>query len=86
MAEPVNFPEANTVWKGWPSDETRPEVADLPAHRHELGTVSCWKLTDEEKAEVARTGVVWLHVFGNQHPPVAACGTSPFLPPAPAND
>ena len=72
MAEPKEFPEANAKWWG-PGD-----VSDLPAYRDESDqNISCWQLTDEEQAEVASTGIVWLHVWG-QHPAVFVSGHSPF--------
>lgn len=37
--------------------------------------ISCWTLSDEEKAEIAKTGIIWLSVLGAQHPPVAVSGT-----------
>lgn len=76
---PVSFPEANGVLKGWPADETRPEVVDLPIHRHQGGVISCWQLSDEERRQVAETGVVWLHAMALTHPPVAVSGAYPFL-------
>ena len=50
--------------------------APLPVLRVDLeGGVGClvsaWELTPEEMAEVARTGRVWLWIWGAQHPPVA---------------
>ena len=40
--------------------------------------ISCWKLTPEEIEEVARTGVVWLHVWAATHPPLYIGGETPF--------
>ena len=78
MAASVEFEEANTVWRGWAEDEDRPAVDDLPAHQDEQRSISCWQLTAEELAEVARTGRVWLHVWGRQ-PPVYVGGDYPFV-------
>lgn len=87
MALPTEFPEQNTVWKGYPA-EGMPgeEVVDLPAYRSDLAeqrnrgpicSISCWKLTAEELAEIQEQGVVWLHVWG-VHPPVRVDGHNPF--------
>ena len=77
MAAPTDFEGTNFLWKGWPADpETgRPEVGDLPVRedRDQRTSVSCWKLSESELAEVARSGVVWLQVVG-QHPPVYVAG------------
>ena len=73
MAEPVEFPEQNTVWRG------TGDVDDLPANLDpETGqTVSCWRLNEKELAEVQETGVVWLYIWG-QHPPVFVAGQNPW--------
>jgi hypothetical protein len=41
--------------------------------------ISCWQLTDSEKEEVARTGVVWLYVTGTGTPPVSIGTQYPFV-------
>ena len=78
MGRPSNFPQSNFTWKGWPADEDREEVLDLPAYRDENQTISCWALTADELAEVQKTGKVWLHIVGAGHPPVAVMGTDPW--------
>lgn len=42
----------------------------MPAHVEHGGNCTvtcCWQLTDEEKSEIARTGVIWHQIltFGN---------------------
>jgi hypothetical protein len=89
MATPVDFPEKNDVLKAQPGTEAW--VRDLPIFRQGLSftadgqrldqcTVSCWQLTPEEQAEVARTGVVYFQAFGRTHPPISVHGLSPFVP------
>lgn len=67
-------------------------VRDLPIYRQGLSftadgqrldqcVVSCWQLSPEELAEIARTGVVYFQCFGTTHPPVSLWGTSPFAQP-----
>ena len=75
MAEPIHFPESNTTWHG---PTGMPDVGDLPSYREKDETISCWQLTDDEKAEVLKTGVVWLHIWGI-HPPVSIQGLGPFI-------
>lgn len=56
MAEPIDFPAANTVFA-----KDQPEYLPLPAHVADDGTVtSCWRLSPEELAEVQRTGCVFV--------------------------
>lgn len=78
MATPIQFPEANTAWKGWEADEYRDEVGDLPSYRDDAGSVSCWKMTWRERLAILFTGRAWLHVFGELHPPVYVGGEYPF--------
>lgn len=40
--------------------------------------ISCWKPTQEELAEIQRTGRVWLVVLGRGMPPIAPTGHNPF--------
>ena len=77
MAEPVQFPEANSQWYG------AGDVGNLPVWRDlESGqSISCWELSAEEQMEVLATGKIWLRVWG-QHPATALEGTNPFVPVA----
>lgn len=72
MAEPTEFPGMTGSLKPPPGDEER--VGPLPVRRLEGRVVSCWRLSPEELAEVQRTGVVWLSIFGHTHAPVAITG------------
>lgn len=72
MATPIAFPKANFVWTGPTS-----EIGDLPVFRDGQVSISCWELTEEELAEVAATGRVWLNVQG-EHPPSSISGDYPF--------
>jgi hypothetical protein len=71
MAAPIGFPESNFNLGPPPGYEE--EVVPLPVRRMaDARLVSCWVLTPEEKAEIERTGKVWLSVWaGLGHPPVA---------------
>ena len=73
MAEPIEFPDQNTVWHG------SGDVDNLPTHLDPRTgqNASCWRLNEIELEEIARTGVVWLYVWGH-HPPVFVTGRHPF--------
>ena len=77
MSKPISFKEANFTWKGWPKDEGREEVLDLPAFRDGQQTISAWELTFRERCKALLTGVLWLHVYGHQ-PPVYVSSDYPF--------
>jgi hypothetical protein len=64
MALMWDFPESNIVLMP-PADAEPGSCLPLPAHRSPDGRfLSCWKLTDEELAEVQRTGMIWLAAWG----------------------
>ena len=75
MGEPIEFEGQNHVWK-----KSGADVDDLPCFRDEVChvNISCWRLNEVELAEVARTGTVWLYVWG-PHPPVSVGGEYPFI-------
>lgn len=77
-----DFPESNLVLHA-PSGMTAEECTPLNVFRgadaNGQGVViSCWKITREELAEVARTGRIWLGIIGQTMPPVYMSGTNPF--------
>jgi len=82
---PISFPQVTKVFTA-PEGVSPEDCGSLPVHDTGQALVSCWQLTEEERAEVARTGVVWLWVFGRGTPPVAVEGRSPFDPPPAASD
>lgn len=75
MGTPYSFPWANRILKGPEGSD----IVDLPTYADGEGHVSCWLMSDEEIAEIVRTGCVWLWVIGGQ-PPVCVMGESPFIP------
>lgn len=82
MAEAVEFPEMN-YRLGQPKGVSEDQVRTLRTHRAEYPDgsslhISCWRLNADELAEVARTGLVWLYVMGDAHPPVHVNGGTPF--------
>lgn len=64
---PGMFPdecEPLSVWRG--------PYVDYPV------VISCWKITDEEFANICMTRRVWLMVYGYSMPPVILSGIKPF--------
>lgn len=54
--KPIKFPEHNATF-----GEGQPQYKPLPVLLFPDGQViSCWQLSDEEKARVAETGQIWL--------------------------
>ena len=74
MAEPMDFPQADSTWTG-SGDVGNLRTCSSPDTTE---NISCWQLSEEERAEVLVTGIVWLHVWG-KHPAVFVSGVSPFI-------
>lgn len=54
--KPVKFPEVNATF-----GEGQPQYKPLPVLLFPDGqAISCWQLSEEEKARVAETGQIWL--------------------------
>jgi len=77
MAQPQNFEHANFTWDT-PQGEDPAKVEPMRVWRNGALSVSCWRLSAEELAEINRTGRVWLLVTG-AHPPVVVQGNDPFV-------
>lgn len=82
MAVPTDFRGSNTVL-GRPATMTDDQCEALNVLRTitEDGfpvTISCWKVTAEELAEINKTGRIWLSVVGTTTPPVVVLGQCPF--------
>lgn len=68
MAAPVDFTGTNTRML---PPKGREDVVEVKAFRNRACCVTCWQLSDDERAEVSRTGLVYLSVFmGGGMPPV----------------
>lgn len=77
--DPIPFPESNICLKPAPGNEDT--VSDLDIYRDDDGRmVSKWKLSQDEIEEINRTGVIWLWVFAQRHPPVTLTTRDPFTP------
>lgn len=70
MGEPVGFEGANFLFLG----PEGTDVGDLQVFRNEECHVCCWRLTPEELAEVAKTGVVWVQTFSQNCAPMYVSG------------
>lgn len=84
MAVGVHFAEANLVLGApTPEDAAADTVYALHVHRYQdldgqPHVLSKWELSEEEKAEVLRTGCVWFGCWGQTHPPMWISGKDPF--------
>lgn len=82
MGEPVEFSEATGVMKK-PESMSDELCVDLPVLSIQTdGQIihfSCWKLSEEEKEEVLKTGKVWLVCYSAAHPPIYVGGIKPFV-------
>jgi len=67
MGSPVDFQGANLVLTAPDGVEN---VSPLPCFENGKQVVSCWLLDAAERAEIARTGRVFLVVVGRSQPPV----------------
>lgn len=56
MIGPVDFEGSNFKWLGPPGQN----CVDLPAFRHEGGTIFCIRFSPEELEEISKTGCVWV--------------------------
>lgn len=75
MASAVGFEGANIVFRA-PEGMSQEECYDLQSFSDGQQVISCWRLSAEELAEVAKTGVVWLSIMGRTLPPVSVSGTA----------
>ena len=83
--KPVEFPGMNLVL-GPPEDITDEECDELPVATDGEQCVSCWEMTEEEKAQVLITGRIWLGVYsGRTQPPVVLSTAPPMIVESEAN-
>lgn len=72
MANPISFPEQNSVLKGFGT------IRDLPSYRDGGQVISCWTPSPSELVEIMNTGKIWLISQGVDHPPIYVTGEYPF--------
>ena len=73
----IEFPEQTVVIA-----KDQPEYQPLQAHVAVDGTVTCcWQLTESERQEVLRTGLIWhqVHTFGHPLQPQLLMVEKPSL-------
>ena len=79
--EPIPFKEANL---NLVDGNKVGKILDLPAARVECEGQPCivtkWRLTIPEIEEITKTGVLWMTLMGDAHPPVSLSARSPFGP------
>ncbi len=77
--KPVHFKEANFLFRK-PEGMSQSECGDMPCLVEEKAglVTSCWKMTDEELAEVIRTRQVWLSVKQFPVAPTSLDGIKPI--------
>lgn len=72
MAEPIPFLGQTNIFGG-------EGLLNLPAFNNGVETISCWRLTEAEKARVAETGEVWHSVRSGEAPPAAMISGLPLM-------
>lgn len=95
MAVGVGFQAANEVFYA-PKGSTN--CVDLETFTDGQQVVSCWRCSEEELAQIAETGVIWVSVQGTGIPPMFVGGLAlvevdgkpakaqPILPTKPMKD
>lgn len=68
MAVPVDFEGANVIMQA--PEGCEDEVLDLPVFKHHKGLTFAVMLDEEEKAKVAKTGIVWVSIMSHSMPPI----------------
>ena len=96
MAQPIDFPDRND-FIGKPPDMTDDQCLALPVCRmltyipgetkdsepvQVAAHVSCWQLSEEEKAAVLQTGKVYVKILGHTLFPMSVEGIKPIHPGA----
>lgn len=78
---PVEFDGMNGE-RTKPVDMTDEQCLSLPCFRADGQVISCWKLDDEEIAEIVKTRHLWVSVHsGHTSPPIALSPSRMVCPP-----
>lgn len=67
MAQGIDFEGSNAVFAAPPM---RDDVASLPVFRNGACIISCWQLSDEERAAISKSGMVFVSILADGMPPV----------------
>jgi len=72
--EPIEFDEQNKIL-------IAENCGDLPVYVDEKQVISCWKLTEIEKAFLITRGEIWLRIMTSSktQPPVNLSVENPFM-------
>lgn len=75
MAEPIDF-EGSTHYLGKPKDMSDAECGGLPVmvvkdDRGHVTQTSVFKLSEKEKEQIAKHGLLIVTVHGSSHPPIS---------------
>lgn len=71
MAHHVGFEGANTIYQ---APKGAKDVGDLECFKTDSEVISCWRLSEDEIAQIIETGVVWLSIKGHTVAPVYVSG------------
>lgn len=76
--KPIEFEQANDTLGAPKSHEGA--VVDLPIYRHpeKPWLIACFEMSEDEKAEIIKTGRVYVHIMGSTTYPIALDGLSPW--------
>jgi hypothetical protein len=77
MGNPVGFEGANHVFAA--PEGMEDSCKDLPVFMDDTSVFSCWRMSEQEKARIAETGVVWLQIVGHRVTPVYVTGNTAVL-------
>jgi hypothetical protein len=69
---PVDFKDKNIILKA-------PGYGELPAlQTKDNCIVTSWEMSEAERKEFEKTGIIWLSVIGLQHPPICMSVEQPY--------
>jgi len=77
MAKVVEFAEQNATFRG--DGKT---IGDMPCYTDEVMTISCWELSEEDLANIVKTGKIFVAQMNYNEPlqPQAIWFENPFFP------
>lgn len=78
---PTTFPQQNMMLTS-PVDasgERDPNVFDIPAHRHQYGLITVWKMTQAQAETMLKTRRIFVCLNTFRVPPMMLQAHSPFL-------
>lgn len=82
--QPTSFKQTNKVYTSGDNPNTDQLPVAVCLNTEQTGgeeiplVVSCWKLSEQEIANIQRTGVMWIACMGGQ-PPIRPIAEDPFV-------